>query len=84
MLFAFKFEVGDFGCFDVHFIYKHSKCKHQVEYSSYFLIGFGIGNFNFHISFETIFNKVYDICRNILYDLEKWYVLVVQLCLNQY
>ena len=84
MLFAFKFEVGDFGCFYVHFMYKHSKCKHQVEYRSYSLIDVGVGNFNFHISIETICNKDYDICRNIFYDLEKWYILVVQLCLNQY
>ena len=65
-------------------MYKHSKCKHQVEYRFYSLIDVGVGNFNFHISFETICNKVYNICRNILYDLEKWYVLVVQLCPNQY
>ena len=38
MNFAFNFEVGDFACFDVHFMYKHSNCKHQVECSSYSLI----------------------------------------------
>ena len=79
MLFAFKFEVGDFGCFDVHFMYKHSNCKHQVECSSYSLIDLLVlvTSTSNDISFETIFNKVYDICRNILYDLEKRYVLVL-------
>ena len=38
VLFAFKFEVGDFGCFDVHFMCKHSNCKHQLECNSYSLI----------------------------------------------
>ena len=36
-LFAFKFEGGDIGCFDAHFIYKHYNCKHQLECSSYSL-----------------------------------------------
>ena len=38
VLFAFKFEVGDFGCFDVHLMCKHSNYKHQLECNSYSLI----------------------------------------------
>ena len=38
VLFAFKFEVSDFGCFDVYFMCKHSNYKHQLEYNFYSLI----------------------------------------------
>ena len=38
VLFAFKFEVGDFGCFDVHLMCKHSNCKHHLECNFYSLI----------------------------------------------
>ena len=37
VLFALKFEVGDFGCFDVHFICKHSNCNHELECNFYSL-----------------------------------------------
>ena len=38
VLFAFKFEVGDFGCFDVHFMCKYSNCKNQLECNFYSLL----------------------------------------------